>query len=159
YPRFAELLSPYVEKAAENYANGNNIARATELRLKLADHYLNRKDEAAARAQCKVVEGFGQRVARNAYDVHLTLAKHYLKAGWTADALREIGLYADSSTAAGADPRMRIRRAEPTVDEFPRLVRLLLEMPAAERYESLKTWTLPTASRKSVRYLVGITPK
>ena len=30
-------------------------------------------------------------------------------------------------------------------------------MPAARRYEALKSWSLPTASRRSVRYVVDIT--
>ena len=107
------------------------------------------------RAGKQALVALRQRVGRNAYDVHLPLARHYLKVGWTADALRELGFHADNITAAGADPRMRTRRGEPTVDEFPRLGRLLLEMPAAERYSALKTWSLPTAGRKSIRYFVG----
>jgi hypothetical protein len=158
-PKFAPTLRPAVEKMAENYAAVANTQIAMDLRFKLALYHLARKDEAAARAQYKLVEGFSKSVGRGGFDSHLPLAKEYLKAGWVEDALRELGVHADNITAAGADPRSRLRRAEPTLDEFPRLVRLLLEMPAAKRYEALKSWAMPTAARKSVRYFVGTMPK
>jgi hypothetical protein len=155
-PKFADRVAPFVEKAAENFAAGNNPGRAIDLRMTLADHHLGRKDVAAARAQFKAVEGLNK---GDGTATHAKLAAAYLKAGWAADALRELGLQADRASAAGADPAARANRAEPTLGEFPRLVRLLLGMPAAERYEALKAWTLPTAGRKSVRYYVGTTPK
>ncbi|MBN9119886.1 MAG: DUF1583 domain-containing protein, partial [Planctomycetes bacterium] len=157
-PKFADLVAPFVEKAAENYATANNAQRAVELRFVLAQRALAKKDEAAARAQYKAVEGLGKKVGRNEYDVHQPLAGEYLRAGWVEDALRELGLHADNITAAGADPRFRSRRQEPTLGEFPRLVRLLLEVPAAKRYELLKAWSLPTEGRKSIRYYVGTMP-
>ena len=60
-----------VEKAAENYATGSNVARATELRFKLADYYLARQDEAAARTHYKAVETMGLNATRSSYDVHM----------------------------------------------------------------------------------------
>ena len=96
---------------------------------------------------------------RGGYDGHLPLAREYLKAGWPGDALSELGIHIDNLTAAGADPRGRARRNEPTVEEFPWLVRLLLAMPAEKRFQALKSWSLPTAERKSVRYLVGVMPE
>ena len=159
-PKFADLVAPFVEKVADNFAAGNNTARAAELRFKLAQRHLVRKDEAAARAQFKkVVEGYIIKAGQEGYDVHMALAIEYLKAGWTDDALRELGLHADGITAAGADPRVRARRMEPTLNEFPQLFRLLLDMPAARRYEALKAWSLPTEGRKSIRYYVGVMPK
>ena len=157
-PKYAKLLAPTIEKMAENHIAGNNISKAVDLRFKLAQYHLSLKDEAAARAQFKAVEGFGKEIRRGAYDPHVPLAKEYLKIRWVDDALRELGVYTDSLTAADADPRGRQRRTEPTFDEFPRLVRLLLEMPADKRYAALKTWSLPTADRKSVRYFVGVMP-
>ncbi len=157
-PKFADLVAPFIEKAAENYAASSNMARAAELRFKLAQRHLAKKDEAAARAQFKLVEGLATKGARGEYDVHMPLALEYLKAGWVEDALRELGLHADSITSASADPRSKGKRPEPSLGEFPRLVRLLLDLPAAKRYEALKAWTLPTEGRKSVRYYVGTMP-
>jgi tetratricopeptide (TPR) repeat protein len=156
--RYAERLAPLVEKAAENYATSGNTPRAAELRFKLADYHMARKDEKAARAQFKVVETIGKKVGPGQYDPHLPLARQYLKAGWTEDALHELGLHADDQSAASADPRARGRRPEPTLDQFALLVRRLLEMPTAQRYEALRTWSMPTAGRKSIRYYVGLMP-
>jgi tetratricopeptide (TPR) repeat protein len=156
--KYAEKLAPLVEKAAENYATSGNSARAAELRFKLAQYHLSRKDEKAARAQYQAVEALGKKVGPGQYDPHLSLAHEYLKAGWTADALKELGLNADSISAANADPRARGRQPEPTLDQFALLIRRLFELPAAQRYDALKTWSLPTAGRKSLRYYVGITP-
>lgn len=158
-PKYAGTLAPIVQKLAENYASSNSTQKAIDHRFKLADYHLNRKDEPAARAQYKAVEGFGKSVGRNSFDPHMPLARQYLKAGWVVDALRELGTSTDNATAQNADPRSRSRRADPTFDELPRLVGLLQQMPADQRYQALKDWTLPTAGRNSVRYLVGTTPK
>ncbi|HSQ58516.1 MAG TPA: hypothetical protein VLM40_22540, partial [Gemmata sp.] len=158
-PKFAEVIVPFIEKAADNFLASNNTQRAVELRFKLAERHLDRKEVEAARAQFKIVENMGKKVGQNNYDVHTPLAGEYLKAGWVEDALRELGLQADAITAASATPSARARRSEPTLADFPRLVRLLLDLPAAKRYEALKAWSLPTAGRKSIRYFVGTMPK
>jgi hypothetical protein len=159
-PKFAAVVAPYIEKAAENFALGNNLSRAGDMRFRLAAWHLGKKDEAAARAQFKLIEGMAKKGAgRSEYNPHYSLAQAYLKAGWVEEALRELGLHADEITAAGADPRSRARRPEPALGDFPRFVRLLLELPAEKRYELLKTWSLPTEGRKSVRYYVGQMPK
>jgi tetratricopeptide (TPR) repeat protein len=157
-PKYADLVIPFIEKAADNYIAGNNAQRAVDLRFKLAQHYLKQKNETAARAQFKIVEGFGKKFGRD-YDVHTPLASEYLKAGWIDEALRELALHADEISASGANPRVRPNRQEPTLGEFPKLVRLLLDLPAARRYEVLKTWSLPTEGRKSIRYYIGILPR
>jgi tetratricopeptide (TPR) repeat protein len=158
-PKYADVVAPFIEKAADNFALGNNTQKAVELRFKLADRHLAAKNEAGARAQFKAVEAMAKKgTGRGEYNVHLPLAGAYLKAGWTEEAMREFGLHADEISSAGADPRFRSRRNEPTLGEFPRLVRLLLEMPADKRYETLKAWSMPTAGRKSIRYYVGTMP-
>ncbi len=157
-PEYAKMLRPIVEKLAENHAAGNNMAKAAELRFKLAQYHLASKEEAAARAQYKIVGGLGKDMARSGFNAHLPLAKEYLKAGWIDDVLSELGVHIDNLTAAGADPRGRARRAEPTIEDFPWLVKLLLEMPVESRYTTLKGWSLPSAERKSVRYLIGVMP-
>src|SRR5262249_4270360 len=106
----------------------------------------------------KIVAGFANEAKRGSYDPHLPLAQQYLKVGWVEDALRELGPHIDHLTVEGADPRGRMRRVEPSLGpDFTRLFMLLLEMPAAQRYEALKTWSLPTPSRRSVRYVIDVT--
>jgi hypothetical protein len=156
--KYAEKLAPLVEKAAENYATSGNSGRAAELRFKLARYHLERKDAKAARAQYKAAEELGKKAGPGQYDPHMPLAREYLEAGWTTDALRELGLHADSVSAANADPKARGRRPEPTYEQFALLLRRLFEMAPAQRYDALKTWSLPTAGRKSLRYYVGTTP-
>src|SRR5262249_28340905 len=55
-PKYAELVLPMVDKAAQNYLTGGNTQPAADLRFRLAEYYLRKKDEAAARAQFKLVE-------------------------------------------------------------------------------------------------------
>lgn len=161
-PRFAAMVAPYIEKVAENFTTGGGQGQAVDLRFKLADYHLARKDEAAARAQYKIVEGLSLKGGPNQQQTRLSLAQQYLKAGWVEDALRELGLHVDESTADNADPQKRPWRTEPTLaatGSFVRLTLLLLQMPAARRYEVLKQWSLPTAGRKSIRYYVEFTPR
>lgn len=161
-PRLAALVVPYVEKVAENFTTGGGMTQAVELRFKLADYHLGRKDEAAARAQYKIVEGLSLKGGPNQQQTRLNLAQQYLKAGWLDDALRELGAHFDETTTENADPQKRPWRAEPTLSAsgaFVRLTLLLLQLPAAKRYEVLKQWSLPTASRKSLRYYIGFTPR
>lgn len=159
-PKFAELAAPLVEKLARNFAIGGNPMKAAELRFKLAAHYLGRNNVEAARAQFKIVAGFANEARRGSYDPHLPLAQQYLKAGWTEDALRALGQHIDRITVEGADPRSRARRGEPSLGtDFARLVALLLEMPPDRRYQALKAWSLPTPARRSVRYVVDVTPR
>jgi tetratricopeptide (TPR) repeat protein len=158
-PKYADAVIPFIEKTAANYLAGNNLAKASELRFKLAQHYLAKKDEAAARAQFKVVEGFGKKINRHEFDVRQPLAVEYLKAGWVEDALREFAEHADNLNTDNLNPQAKEKREEPTLGELPQLVRHLLAMPAARRYEVLKAWSLPTGDRKWIRYFVGLMPK
>ncbi len=161
--KFGELLIPIIAKAAENQATSGNIQQAAELRYKLAQYYLKRNDVAAARAQYKLAEEAGKKTGPGGFDVHAGLAQQYVKAGWIEDALRELGFHADHSDAAPKGYRYgEVQRPEPAMSsnyQFARLVLLLLELPAAKRYEALKAWSLPTSGRKSIRYYVGLTPR
>jgi tetratricopeptide (TPR) repeat protein len=158
-PVYAERLAPVVTKAAENYASVNSATKSADLRFKLATYYRAQGDETTARTHLKAVEGLGKKVGAGQYDPHLPLAREYLKAGWIEDALRELGVNADNVSAAASDPTARAKQPEPVLVEFPLLVRRLLELPAAKRYELLKAWSLPTAGRKSIRYYVGTVPR
>jgi tetratricopeptide (TPR) repeat protein len=165
-PKYAELVLPMVDKAAHNYLTGGNTQPAADLRFRLAEYYLRKKDEAAARAQLKLVETSDKKVAQGGFNVHMTLAQEYLKLGWTEDALREFGFHADNPNEQRnpdeEEMTAGLPRPEPALQipaQFQRLTALLLRMPAAKRYEVLKAWSLPTTGRKSIRYYVGATPR
>src|SRR5262249_48496328 len=113
----------------------------------------------AARAQYKLAEEVGKKTTPGGFDIHVGLAQQYLKAGWVEDALRELGFHADNAEANPTNRYEPQQKNEPTTAQFARLVFLLLEIPAARRYEVLKAWSLPTSARKSVRYFVGLTPQ
>ena len=167
-PALSPTIIPILDKAAQNYLAGGNAQPAAELRFKLAEFYLHKKDEAAARAQLKFVESAEKRAASQVFDMHLALANEYVKLGWVEDALRELAYNADSPFVPAAQNSRRIlydaadeQRSEPnlaTPGQFERLAALLLNLPAARRYEVLKAWSLPTSGRKSIRYCVGQAP-
>jgi tetratricopeptide (TPR) repeat protein len=165
-PKYAELVVPLVDKAAQNYLTGGNTQPAADLRFRLAEYYLRKKDEAAAKAQFKLVEASDKKIGPGGFNIHMALAQEYLKLGWVEDALREFGFHADNPTDQRNPDEEEMGagmpRAEPalqTPGQFERLAALLLRMPAAKRYEVLKAWSLPTTGRKSVRYYVGATPR
>ena len=162
-PTYGEIVAPLLEKVAENYATAGNSQPAADTRFKLADYYLKRKNTEAARKQFKVVAGFSNQVGQGGYDPHLGLAQEYLKARWTEDALRELAFQADE-LSSNNNPRIRRQGGfvEPALQPakyFAMLVQQLLELPAARRYELLKTWSLPVEGRKNIRYYVDTLPK
>ena len=95
-PEYAKSIAPLVDKAAQNYVTGGSVQQATDLRIKLAEWHLDNKDEAAARAQFKLVESSDKKIGSQGYDIHFALASEYIKLGWTADALQELGIQADN---------------------------------------------------------------
>jgi tetratricopeptide (TPR) repeat protein len=77
----------------------------------------------------------------------LTVASEYLKAGHWPDVLTLLGQFADAPAYSSGDPSVSTALA--AVSER------LATHPAAERYETWLAWTLPSASRKSVRALTA----
>ncbi|HEV3119992.1 MAG TPA: DUF1581 domain-containing protein, partial [Gemmataceae bacterium] len=160
--RCAALVAPVLAKAAENQARIGNAQAAAELRFKLVEYHLRRNDTAAARAEFKLVEDSGKKSGLKGYNAHYGLAQQYLKTGWVEDALREFGIQADDTDASASrndmlGPAYRPEPAMPPA-QYGRFVLLLLELPPARRYEILKTWSLPTSSRKMIRYYIGLVP-
>jgi len=163
-PKYAELVVPFIDKTAQNYLTAGNAQAAAEVRFRLAEYYVHRQDEAAARAQFKLVESSDKKAGAGNFDMHQTVAREFLKLGWVEDALREFGYQADNPNDSATNTNNENMAGQPRMEpmlpgSFERLAVLLLQMPAAKRYEVLKTWTLPTKSRKSIRYYVGASPK
>jgi hypothetical protein len=74
----------------------------------------------------------------------------YLRVGLWADSLAVLGDFADTAD---------YRAGTPVVSgSLAALGRQLVTQPAVERYALLRDWTMPTASRKSVRLLVSFVP-
>ncbi|WP_422924867.1 DUF1583 domain-containing protein [Singulisphaera sp. PoT] len=77
--------------------------------------------------------------------IFANFADEYARAGQVDDALDLLGRYSDL-------PQSRYNYGD-SRSLGVTLVRQISQLPAAERYERLKVWTLPTASRTTVRLL------
>ncbi len=75
------------------------------------------------------------------------VAVEFARAGRLDDALDQLGQYADAPTTLNYGA---ISDGGAAVQQSARLV---VALPAAERYRRLRDWTLPTADRKSVRWI------
>ena len=81
----------------------------------------------------------------------MKIAAEYARAGQRTDALDCLGRYADL-------PLTRNYGQESSGRAMVTILAGLGSLPVAERYQLLKTWTLPTADRKSVRIVGGLVP-
>ncbi len=78
------------------------------------------------------------------------VAAEFARAGLWTDALEWLGRFVDAPTYSGGDPTPG--------DVLTLLARQLTGKPARERYEALKTWSLPTPTRRMVRLLAALVP-
>ena len=81
----------------------------------------------------------------------MKIAAEYARAGQRVDALDCLGRYADL-------PVNRNYGSEGPSRAGATILSGLASLPAAERYELLKTWTLPTDERKSIRVIGNLIP-
>ncbi len=79
------------------------------------------------------------------------VAAEYARAGQWSDALDVLGQLVDAPAYRGGDP--------PLGNVLTRLARQFATLPARERYDRLKAWTMPAANRKSVRLLATFVPE
>ena len=78
------------------------------------------------------------------------VAGEFARAGQLDDALDQVGQYADAPISSDYGDGSSIGTA------LAQTLRMVAPLPAEERYRRLKTWSLPTADRKSVRWLVQV---
>ena len=79
------------------------------------------------------------------------VATEYARAGQTADALDTLGQFVDAPAYRGGDPALG--------NVLTLLARHFSALPARERYDQLKAWSLPAANSKSVRLLATFVPE
>ncbi len=83
--------------------------------------------------------------------VHIArIAGEFARAGRLDDALDQLGQYADAPTTTDYGDGGGIAQS------LAQVARLLAPLSAADRYARLEAWTLPTAERKSVRWVVEV---
>ncbi len=164
-PGASNLALPMVEAAARTMAGGddNNIQQTIgPLMLSIARRKFKDKKPDEARATLKAYqEKMQESTVRYGGDYSLyfrkqtlaTVAAEFAKAGLVADTWETLGRFADAPTSKdyGADPDLG--------GALIRAVRMVVELPAAERYAMLKAWTLPTSERKSIRILTAFVPE
>jgi tetratricopeptide (TPR) repeat protein len=160
------LALPALEKAARNLAANNAHQKATELFFRMARYHQEHKNEAVARQTFKEIEDLGKKAALqegNPARVQLAqrLAEEYFRAGWTDDALAQLGRYADGQNPDGQQQAFNKRRTSAAWTHlFPQFCHSLVPLPGAKRYELLKSWSLPAGEQtKAVRMLTGTLPQ
>ncbi len=160
------LDRPALESAARtiladvsaSYNAANNIGESITITAQVLDRLLAKNDTAAAKKLLDGLRDLANKTHSNEGAMRNRLGALYLKAGFMEEALGEYA-YALDFRSASADLQQRAVKADPVGDSVPLVVKGLLEMPAPKRYELLKTWTLPSTSRKSIRYFVGPIPQ
>jgi lipopolysaccharide biosynthesis regulator YciM len=75
------------------------------------------------------------------------VAAEFARAGAWTEALAALGRFVDAPSYSGGDP--------PVDDTVVRVLRQLDGKPAVERYETLRTWTMPTKDRQVARILTS----
>jgi hypothetical protein len=155
-PGSAETAAAILARAAGAFATGEAGEPLGTLLLTLARFRLGRGDVAAGRKHLDEFLGAAERATsrpggdpldrrKGAYEA---VASELLAAGRWADALDALGPLADAS-GSGSETAGRAIAA---------VARLAARSPAAERFERLRAWTLPTSARRSVRVLAGLVP-
>ncbi len=150
---------PVIEMAVKNLS-GQNLEEPTgSIRLVLARFHFEKKNDAAARQQLQEFLKDAERFYANYggdYSLYRRkeqlgrVATEYARAGHTADTLELLGQWADAPRYRGGEP--------PIGHVVAAVSRQLAVRPAAERYDLLKAFALPTANRKSVRLLAAFKP-
>jgi tetratricopeptide (TPR) repeat protein len=79
------------------------------------------------------------------------VAAEYARAGQWSDALDLLGQFVDAPAYRGGDPSLG--------NIVTMLARQFATLPARERYDRLKAWTMPAANRRSVRLLASFVPE
>ena len=144
--------------AAKNLQNGtanSNDNLLPNLLITLARHNFEHKDLAAGRKNLQDYvtvsdRGISGNADYSSYRKKVALQKvaaEALNAGLVDDALESMGQVADI-------PYSRYGTVSDG-EVVPLLLRLIEQRPAAERYELLHKWSMPTANRKSIRLLAG----
>ena len=159
----ADAALPLVELAAEHAAAETQVhgaEPAARLLMVLARHHLKHGDsEAGNKALAEYLEAYQRDGARygggdyGAYRYKTQMAVVILelaRAGSTPEALEILGRYADL-------PSYRNYGEESLGPALHVISKYLLRLPAQERYELLKPWTLPTETRQAVRILGSFT--
>ncbi|HTU17039.1 MAG TPA: DUF1583 domain-containing protein [Gemmataceae bacterium] len=150
---------PVLERAAKNLSASGGEQSAMNVLLFLARHDFKHGRTKAGSARLKEVMGMALRsLVRNGGQSPLIykmqdVTQEYIRAGLLAEALNLFGMAVDLP----AEQRAQIPRTILN-NLLAAFAQQLGKRPAAERYDLLKSWTLPTLLRRSVRVLGAFVP-
>lgn len=156
YPELSKPALNVIDIAVKNLSTTPNPEPVGSLRLALARFHFKRNDLAAGKLKLQeYLKGLENQAVRYGGDYgsyqrkvqYERVAREYAHVGQVADVLEMLGQFADAPRYSGGDPSVGITLAI--------LHRLIADRPAPERYELLRTWTMPTATRKVVRHLAS----
>jgi tetratricopeptide (TPR) repeat protein len=136
--------------------------QCSELIWRLARRHLARGELEAARTKFRQLVEYHEKVRQHSRHgmFHVSsmgsewskIADEYLRAGCLRDALDALHQEFQSAESATESATETVRASAETLSA---LARLALELPPAERYELLKSWTIPAANPRQVRLLAG----
>ena len=160
-PQATELLELVIDHlaVATNPGRGNVSAEPLRtFRFSLARSHFRNQNFAAGKRQLEEYLSslanlfqnyggdYGQYMRKMEF---LKVAEEYARGGQRADLLDCLGRYADLPATQNYGP----------VGNYSgTMMSALATLPQADRYELLKSWTMPTADRKSVRLIAGVLP-
>jgi hypothetical protein len=163
-PGGSGLALPMVEAAARTMSGGNGNGQETLGPLLLSIARRKFKDQKPDEAKITLrtyLEKMQESSVRYGGDYSLyvrkqqlaTVAAEFARAGQVADTWEMLGRFADAPTSKdyGGDPDLG--------GALSRAIRMVVALPAAERYALLKSWSMPTAERKSIRLLTAFVPE
>jgi tetratricopeptide (TPR) repeat protein len=157
---------PVLERAAKNLIAAGAEDAAGNLLIFLARRDFEQGRSKDGQARLKEAAGLTRRTSnpppgvwmgsggQAAFDPRLQhVALEYIRADLLGDAL---DLF---SAAADAPAEQRTRSPDDVIHNLlAAFARQLAKHPSKERYQLLKTWTMPAATRQSVRVLAGFAP-
>jgi tetratricopeptide (TPR) repeat protein len=148
----SEAALPVLRRAVRPLASAASAEPAVSVLLLLARHDFAHGDVPAGRKGLQeYLELLNRGNVRLVADTLITQRKRqiqqaaaeFIQAGLLADALEALAQFADMARPSGGESVLaRLDYA---------LYRQLLARPAKERYELLRTWMMPTPSRKAIR--------
>ncbi len=157
----AELLELVIDHLAQTVSPGRGNGSAEPLRtfrFSLARSHFRNHNSAAGKRQLEeylsslvnLYQNYGGDYGQYMRKLEfLKVAEEYAKGGQRADLLDCLGRYADLPATQNYG---QVGNYSGT------MMSALATLPQADRYELLKTWTMPTADRKSVRMIAGVLP-
>ena len=162
HPETAEAARAVLDQALKVLASASNPEKEplAGLHLALARAHFHAGQPAEGRKQMKSYQTILMRNVPNysgdyGHDARKqnlqAIAREYANAGQWSDALDTLGEFVDAPAYRGGDPSIG--------NVLTKVARQLSARPARERYDVLKSWTLPASNRRSVRLLATYVPE